>query len=207
MNFDVRKNIETQGSIPSIESRINRVMNEIEKEFSFQWNTLESLMTFKLKKQKQFAIENSVEYKNALIQEIKLKADSGEITAQNETETLSQAKYEVLASKIIQINKLTQEIQSEIQSLRADFLKDSLENFQMGSNNFITKKWYSKETLARIENPQNFSDEILGFTLSAIDSIVTIWKFSYDVLSGVVLSPYHMVQIIRGKAKYDGVEI
>lgn len=206
MNFDVRKNAETQTSINSIESKISRVMNEIEKEFSFKWNTLESLMAFKLEKQKATTIEKTVDFKSSLIEEIKQKANAWEITSSENLE-LSQAKYEVLANKIIELNKLKNEVQSEIQNLRAEYLKSSLENFQIGTNDFITRKWYSKATLARIENPQSMTDEMLGLAISWVESIVTIGKFSFDVLSGVVLTPYHLVKIVSGKAKYDWVEI
>lgn len=205
MNLDLRPNNETAWFNP-IETKINIVMNEIENEFKFKENTLESLFNFKHQKAKNETFLSSNEYRNALIKEIEAKANSGEITSTN-TEILSNAKYEVLANKIIEINKLTQEIQSGIQELRAELLKDSFKEISLWSNSLITKKWYSQNTLTRIDNPETFSDNLLGFSIGTIETIAIIWKFWYDIAKDFVLSPYHLVQIMRGKAKYNGVEI
>lgn len=205
MNLDLRPNHETAWFNP-IETKINTVMTEIENEFKFKENTLESLFNFKLQKARNETHLSSNEYRNALIKEIEAKANSWEITSSN-TEILSNAKYEVLANKIIEINKLTQEIQSGIQQLRAELLQDSFKEISLWSSSLITKKWYSPETLARIDNPETFSDNLLGLGIGTIETFAIVWKFWYDVTKDFLLSPYHLVQIIRGKAKYNGVEI
>lgn len=205
MNLDLRNSNETNKN-DWIEKRINKVMSEIENEFKFKWNTLEKLFSFKLDIEKKETTQNSSEYRNALIAEIEKKANSWDIISNNE-EKLNQAKYEALANKIIEISKLTDEIQAWIQELRAELLNDSFKEISLTSNSLLTKWLYSKWVLKRIDDPKKFTDQLLWLWVWTVESLAIMWKFGYDLWKWIVMSPYHLVQIIRWKAKYDWIEI
>lgn len=205
MNLDLKNTNETNKN-DWIEKRIDKLISEIENEFKFKWNTLETLLSFKLDIEKKETIQNSSEYRNALIAEIEKKANSWDIVWNNE-DKLTQGKYEALANKIIEISKLTDEIQAWIQKLRAELLNDSFREISLTSNSLLTKWIYSKKTLKRIDDPKNFIDQLLWLWVWTIETIAVIWKFGYDLWKWIVMSPYHFVQIIRWKAKYDWIEI
>lgn len=205
MNLHLRENNNTVLK-NGIEEKINIVMNEIEKEYNFKWNTLENLFSFKLEKAKEITIENSNEYKKALIEEIEKKANSWEITSNNE-DILWIAKYEALANKIIEVSKLTQDIQKWIQDLRAEILNDRFRDIFLTSNSLLTKNIYSQKTLDRVDNPNNIWDNLVWLWVGIIESWAIIWKFSYDLGKWILLSPYHVIQLIRWKAQYSWIEI
>lgn len=203
MNLDLRSQFEKLSN-NWVEWKINSLMNQIAVECKFKGNTLTDLLSFKLTKWHEVTLQNSIEFKDALIAEIEAKARLWEIVFNNQ-ENLSNAKYEVLASKIININQLKNEIQVWIQDLRFELSGDLV---NLSASWMSTNKFYSPETLARINNPQNFKDNLKWLLVSAIELWVVLWKLSYDVWKWIVLSPYHSVQIIRWKAKYDwSVEI
>jgi len=205
MNLD-SKDIEINGK-SWIEKKISNLMNEIEKEFKFKWNTLEKLLSFKFYIEKREAIKTSNEFRSALISEIEKKANFWEIVS-NDNEKLNQAKYELLANKIIEISKLTKEIQAWIRNLRSEILNDAFkEEPFLTSSSLITKRLYWEDLLKRIDNPESFGDQLIWLWVASIETLAIVWKFIYDLWKDIILSPYHLVQIIRWKAKYDWIEI
>ncbi len=198
-NIDIQKNT-------SIENQIHKVMNEIEKEYTFQWNTLKNLLNFKLAKAKEGTLKSSNDYRNALIKEIEEKAISWEIISNNK-DILWTAKYEALANKIIEVSKLTKDIQKWIQNLRAEILQDSFQEMFLSSSYLQTKWLYSREILARIDDPKTLWDNLMWLWIGTLESLVIVWKFTYDIGKWIILTPYHIIEIIRWKGKYNGIEI
>ena len=95
-------------------------------------------MAFKLEKGKEYISQETGEYKNALISEIKKEANSGEISSQN-NETISEEQYQILAEKLIEISKLREYTQSGIEALRIELTRDIFNDNIFSSNSLITK--------------------------------------------------------------------
>jgi len=185
-----------------IDSKINSLVSQIEWEFKFKWNTLNNLFSFKFKLGQEETINDSQEFRNALIAEIQAKANSWDIISNNDDE-LNQVKYEALANKIIQIKKLTLEIQSWIEELRAEMLNESFKELQLTSSSLITKWWYSKKTLQKVDNPENFADELRWLLVWIVETFVILGKFWYDLVKDIILSVYHLIELIRWKAEFE----
>lgn len=201
--MSIDRNIGIEGLKNSkIDFKINSLVSQIEWEFKFKWNTLNSLFSFKLQKGQKGTIDDSQEFRNALIAEIEAKANSWDIASNND-DKLTQAKYEALASKIIQIQKLTAEIQTWIEELRAEMLNKSFEELRLTSSSLITRWWYSKETLQKVDNPENFANELIWLLVWTVETLTISGKFWYDLIKDLVLSVYHLIEIIGWKAKFE----
>lgn len=185
-----------------IESKIYSLMNEIKKEFKFKWNTLEQLFNFKLSKNKIEVIESSNNFRNALIAEIEKMSNSWDIVLNNDAK-LTWIKYETLANKIIEINELSKEIKAWIQELRAELLNET----SLSSNSLLTKWFYSKNLLQKIDNPKNFKDELIWLWVASIEVIAVVLKFWYDIWRDFILFPYHIIQILKWEVKYNWIKI
>ncbi|MDD5769932.1 MAG: hypothetical protein PHE25_03110 [Candidatus Gracilibacteria bacterium] len=201
MNIDGRKGLEglTQSGI---DTKINELTSEIEGKFNFKQGTLSRLFDFKFQIGGEEVKKDSKEFRNALLEEIKSKAEAGEITLAS-SEKISTEEYNILADRIISINKLTDDVKSGIDLLRADLLKD----LKLDTKGMLTAKYYNPETLAKIDNPKNFVDHLEGLLVGTVETIAVLGKLGYDIGKGLVLAIYHLILLLRGKAKHDGVDV
>lgn len=195
-----RESREFWSASTSIEAKIQAIVWEIEKEYRIWKNTLEKLMAFKLEKGKENISQETGEYKNALISEIKKEANSGEISSQN-NETISEEQYQILAEKLIEISKLREYTQSGIEALRIELTRDIFNDNIFSSNSLITKSWYSAEILERLNHPKNFSDELMWFWVWCVETWVVCWKLLKDALIWIGKAPIDIINIFRGKAQ------
>ncbi len=185
-----------------IDMKINSLVSQIEGEFKFKWNTLNNLFSFKLTKWQEETKEDSQEFRNALIAEIQRQANAWEIYLNN-SQDLSEKQYEALASKIIEIKKLTKEIQSWIEELRSEMLNKHFEELKLTANDLTTRWWYSPKLLERIENPKNLADQLMWILVWIVETSVVLWRLWYDLWKWIVLAIYHLIEIIGWKGKLD----
>lgn len=186
----------------NIDWKINSLVSQIEWEFRFKWNTLNNLFSFKLTKWKEETLEDSQDFRNALIEEIQKKANLWEISW-NDSQDLSEKQYEALANKIIEVKKLTKEIQSGIEELRAEMLSEDFKEIQLTSSYLLTKWLYKPETLKKVDNPENFSDELVWLLVWVVETFTVLWKWWYDISKWIVLWLYHLIEIVRWKSELD----
>ncbi len=192
-NFETWKwNILTQN--------INKLLNEIEKEYKFRENTLENLLSFKFKKWKEHLTRISSEYRNNLLQEIKKQADLWQILTQSD-ENIWGEQFELLADKLMKITKLREQISGDIQALRED-IHYTLYDTELFSPESFTFNW-SKKTLERIENPNWFIDQTLGLWVWIIETGAIIWKFWYHIITSILKAPFHGAELARGKVTLE----
>lgn len=194
-NEDLKK-LENQGFN---NSKIDKLLNEIQKEYKISKDTLASLFEFKLEKWISNVSNTSIEYRNDLIEEIKKLSSLGEIESFDKN-ILEVKHLEVLASKIIQINKLNKLTQSEIDKLRSDL------NLWFYEDLFSTKSLilpWNKNILEKLKNPQSNLDEVIWFWVWITESFAIVWKFSYETLISLLKSPIDLVNILRWKQKLE----
>lgn len=198
----VKSSAEKLAKNNNIDWKINSLVSQIEWEFKFKWNTLNNLFSFKLTKWKEETLEDSQDFRNALIEEIQKKANLWEISW-NDSQDLSEKQYEALANKIIEVKKLTKEIQSGIEELRAEMLNEDFKEIQLTSSHLLTKWLYKPETLKKVDNPENFSDELVWLLVWVVETFTVLWKWWYDISKWIVLWLYHLIEIVRWKSELD----
>lgn len=182
-----------------IDLKINSLVNEIEKDFRFKWNTLNELFDFKLVKWKEDVNFDSVNLLSDLHYEIERKNKIWDIKSSNEL-SLTKEETKVLADKIFEIRKLTNDIHNWINELKKEL---QIENEIFSAKDMLTSKLYSKNTLNRIENPQNFKDHIDGLLIWLVE-FWSLWvKLSYDIIKWLILSIYHISLLLRWKERYE----
>lgn len=202
MSIDLKNSLENK-SWNNIEQQIDRVISEIEKEYKMWKKTLENLLSFKLEKWIEETSKNSLEYRTALISEIQKKANLWEITSFDGEKRLWTEEYELLANKLIEISKLKEKTQSWIEELRAEMIKDFYTDNLFVSKTLITKNFYSPKTLAKLDNPEWFTDNLIWFWIWTIETLAIIWKFSLEALEWLIKSPIHLIQLAKWDAKLE----
>lgn len=113
-------------------------------------------------------------------------------------------------SESINLDNLLWEIntaKSQIEDLSKKYREDLKKTigqleFKPETHVYISsQKIFSESFLARIQNPQNISDNILGAGVGIIDSSEAVIFFLYALGKWILLTPYHLYLMIKWEAK------
>ena len=116
----------------------------------------------------------------------------------------------VNSSKNINLDDLLWEINAakiQIEDLSKKYreqLKNNISRFSLETekHNYISsKKIFSDTFLARIQEPQNISDNIFWAWVGIIDSSEAVIFFLYNLWKWVLLTPYHVYLLLRWEGK------
>jgi len=66
-----------------------------------------------------------------------------------------------------------------------------------------SRKLISENTLYRIQNPKSISDNLIWAVIGSIDSTEAVILFLYGLWKWIILTPYHIYLLIKGKAKIN----
>ncbi len=169
---------------------INSLLQKKEQQFIQKYKIskekLDSLIIFSTK-------NTTIELKEQL--SLLVKAESLET---NDLITIHQNFQEIL--------NIREQVQNEIASLNKEILRETIDQ-TITKENSLTWKFFSPTFLTRINNPENILDEIQAILFTTWESLAWCGKLTKDVIVWLIQSPSHILQIIKWKAKHDGVEI
>lgn len=195
MNLDRRYNVEkTQTN--DINQQIEWLSRAIEIEFKISKNILWELLNFKKNIIKKENVQNSIEYRKALIWEIQRLSQSWEIDSQ-----LSNDQSIILADKVISLEKLKEKTQTWIDELRDEII-NNIYNNSLFSSKWLSLKW-SKDIIHKIDNPQWLWDSILWFSVGIVETGAVIWKILSESLMWLIKSPFDIIELARWKAQLE----
>ncbi len=195
MNLDKRYNVE-KPQTNDINQQIEWLSRAIETEFKISKNILWELLNFKKNIIKKENVQNSIEYRKALIWEIQRLSQSWEIDSQ-----LSNDQSIILADKVISLEKLKEKTQTWIDELRDEII-NNIYNNSLFSSKWLSLKW-SKDILHKIDNPQWFWDSMLWFSVGIVETWAVIWKILSESLIWILKSPFDIIELARWKAQLE----
>ncbi len=195
MNLDKRYNVE-KPQTNDINQQIEWLSRAIETEFKISTNILWELLNFKKNIIKKENVQNSIEYRKALIWEIQRLSQSWEIDSQ-----LSNDQSIILADKVISLEKLKEKTQTWIDELRDEII-NNIYNNSLFSSKWLSLKW-SKDILHKIDNPQWFWDSMLWFSVGIVETWAVIWKILSESLIWLLKSPFDIIELARWKAQLE----
>lgn len=195
MNLDKRYNVE-KPQTNDINQQIEWLSRAIETEFKISKNILWELLNFKKNIIKKENVQNSIEYRKALIWEIQRLSQSWEIDSQ-----LSNDQSIILADKVISLEKLKEKTQTWIDELRDEII-NNIYNNSLFSSKWLSLKW-SKDILHKIDNPQWFWDSMLWFSVGIVETWAVIWKVLSESLIWILKSPFDIIELARWKAQLE----
>jgi len=195
MNLDKRYNVE-KPQTNDINQQIEWLSRAIETEFKISKNILWELLNFKKNIIKKENVQNSIEYRKALIWEIQRLSQSWEIDSQ-----LSNDQSIILADKVISLEKLKEKTQTWIDELRDEII-NNIYNNSLFSSKWLSLKW-SKDILHKIDNPQWFWDSMLWFSVGIVETWAVIWKVLSESLIWLLKSPFDIIELARWKAQLE----
>ncbi|MGE4444407.1 MAG: hypothetical protein AB7E37_05450 [Candidatus Altimarinota bacterium] len=194
-NLDKSSHLETSQE-HIINNQIEGLQKAIEAEFKISKNTLGELLTFKKEIKKQESINNSIDYRKALIYEIQRLSESGELKSQ-----LSDEQSILLADKLIALEKLKEKVQNGIDELRNEITNNTYHN-ELFSSQGLTLKW-SKNICEKIDNPKGMGDTLIGFGVGVIETGVIVGKVIGETVVGIIKLPYDAFALMTSKAKLE----
>lgn len=194
-NLDKSSHLETsQENI--INNQIDWLQKAIEVEFKISQNTLWELLSFKKEMRRQENINDSIDYRKALISEIQRLSESWELKSQ-----LSDEQSIVLADKLIALEKLKEKVQNWIDELRNEITNNTYHN-ELFSSQWLTLKW-SKNICEKIDNPKWMWDTLIWFWVGIVETGVIIGKVIWEAAVGLVKLPYDTFALMTSKAKLE----
>lgn len=194
-NLDKSSHLETSQE-HIINNQIEWLQKAIEAEFKISKNTLWELLTFKKEIKKQESINNSIDYRKALIYEIQRLSESGELKSQ-----LSDEQSILLADKLIALEKLKEKVQNWIDELRNEITNNTYHN-ELFSSQWLTLKW-SKNICEKIDNPKWMWDTLIWFWVGVIETGVIVGKVIWETVVGIIKLPYDAFALMTSKAKLE----
>lgn len=194
-NLDKSSHLETSQE-HIINNQIEWLQKAIEAEFKISKNTLWELLTFKKEIKKQESINNSIDYRKALISEIQRLSESGELKSQ-----LSDEQSILLADKLIALEKLKEKVQNWIDELRNEITNNTYHN-ELFSSQWLTLKW-SKNICEKIDNPKWMWDTLIWFWIGIVETGVIVGKVIWETVVGIVKLPYDAFALMTSKAKLE----
>lgn len=194
-NLDKSSHLETSQEY-IINNQIEWLQKAIEAEFKISKNTLWELLTFKKESKKQESINNSIDYRKALISEIQRLSESGELKSQ-----LSDEQSILLADKLIALEKLKEKVQNWIDELRNEITNNTYHN-ELFSSQWLTLKW-SKNICEKIDNPKWMWDTLIWFWIGIVETGVIVGKVIWETVVGIVKLPYDAFALMTSKAKLE----
>ena len=194
-NLDKSSHLETSQE-HIINNQIEWLQKAIEAEFKISKNTLWELLTFKKEIKKQESINNSIDYRKALIYEIQRLSESGELKSQ-----LSDEQSILLADKLIALEKLKEKVQNWIDELRNEITNNTYHN-ELFSSQWLTLKW-SKNICEKIDNPKWMWDTLIWFWIGIVETGVIVGKVIWETVVGIVKLPYDAFALMTSKAKLE----
>ncbi len=186
-------------NLENLDLKINSLIKDIENKYTFSKDTLKNLLEFKKSKQISNISIESVDYREALIDEIKSLNNSWKI--QNSLkETFKEDELKALAEKIITINKLKTQTQNEILTLRSDLNKWVYDDV-------FKTKWFllpwSNNILDKINNPKWALDQTVWLWVWLTESFAVVWKFSYEIIISILKSPLDLIKLLKKDVSYE----
>lgn len=194
-NLDKSSHLETSQK-HIINNQIEWLQKAIEAEFKISKNTLWELLTFKKEIKKQESINNSIDYRKALIYEIQRLSESGELKSQ-----LSDEQSILLADKLIALEKLKEKVQNWIDELRNEITNNTYHN-ELFSSQWLTLKW-SKNICEKIDNPKWMWDTLIWFWVGVIETGVIVGKVIWETVVGIIKFPVDAFALMTSKAKLE----
>lgn len=194
-NLDKSSHLETSQE-HIINNQIEWLQKAIEAEFKISKNTLWELLTFKKEIKKQESINNSIDYRKALISEIQRLSESGELKSQ-----LSDEQSILLADKLIALEKLKEKVQNWIDELRNEITNNTYHN-ELFSSQWLTLKW-SKNICEKIDNPKWMWDTLIWFWVGVIETGVIVGKVIWETVVGIIKLPVDAFALMTSKAKLE----
>ncbi len=194
-NLDKSSHLETSQE-HIINNQIEWLQKAIEAEFKISKNTLWELLTFKKEIKKQESINNSIDYRKALIYEIQRLSESGELKSQ-----LSDEQSILLADKLIALEKLKEKVQNWIDELRNEITNNTYHN-ELFSSQWLTLKW-SKNICEKIDNPKWMWDTLIWFWVGVIETGVIVGKVIWETVVGIIKLPVDAFALMTSKAKLE----
>lgn len=122
-----------------------------------------------------------------------------------EMQMLNNEKIKTLSEKQIWLlfKTLSQIQQSESKIERASLIHEVERGMSSQSPKRNIEKYFSKNLVEKAENPQKPHEHILGFTLWAWHSILSIWESLFALWTWIIQTPYHLSLLLSWKAKTE----
>ncbi len=118
--------------------------------------------------------------------------------------------YENLSSYMIELRNLRESTMWTITSLKEELniekIKDFIKEIKQEDLSPISKRLFPNVNEKILSNPNWLKENLIAFSIWWIENIYSIVKITFEIWYWIILSPYHIYQIISWKRTYDKIK-
>lgn len=128
----------------------------------------------------------------------------------SEIELTNWETYENLSSYMIELRNLRESTIWTITSLKEELniekIKDFIKEIKQEDLSPISKRLFPNINEKILSNPEWLKENLIALSIWWIENIYSIVKITFEIWYWIILSPYHIYQIISWKRTYDKIK-